>query len=119
MSSDGAGKKALQGPQPEPTPKASDTTGSIQDPKAREAKHLQQGDWPANPPESVAKTLLPKLLRTTRMLLASQSFFFSYDLDITRRIDNQSSKGSELPLHQSVDPLVSHVVLFIESVTGC
>ncbi len=54
-------------------------------------------------------SLLPKLLRTTRILLASKSFFFSYEYDITRRLGsqgNQSMKGSELPLYKTVDPLV-------------
>lgn len=51
-------------------------------------------------------TLLPKLLRTTKLLLSSQSFFFSYDLDITRRVGYQPPKGSDLPLIMAVDPLV-------------
>ena len=67
----------------------------------------------------VAHTLLPKLLRTTRTLLGSRSFFYSYDLDITRRIGHQVHKSSELPLHKSVDPLFfwnHHLLLpFIES----
>ena len=53
----------------------------------------------------VTNTLLPKLLRTTRMLLGSRNFFFSYELDITRRLGTNDKKG--LPLHKSVDPLVS------------
>ncbi len=53
---------------------------------------------------NLANTLLPKLLRTTRMLLGSRSFFFSYDFDITRRLDTQEKKSSDLPLHKSVDP---------------
>ena len=62
-----------------------------------------------SPRQSNARTytLLPKLLRTTRLLLVSQSFFFSYDLDITRRLGTQELRGSELPLHKSVDLLVS------------
>lgn len=51
-------------------------------------------------------TLLPKLLSTTRLLFASQSFYISYDLDITRRVGYQLPKGSDLPLIMSVDPLV-------------
>ena len=52
-------------------------------------------------------TLLPKLLRTTRMLLGSRSFFFSYELDITRRLGTNDGKGSLIPLYKSADPLVS------------
>ena len=60
---------------------------------------------------NVTNTLLPKLLRTTRMLLGSRSFFFSYELDITRRLGTNDQKGSEIPLHKSVDPLVSNALL--------
>lgn len=54
--------------------------------------------------DNVTNSLLPKLLRTTKMLLASKSFYFSYDIDITRRIGSQCSR--EVWLHRAVDPLV-------------
>lgn len=57
--------------------------------------------------DHITNTLLPKLLRTTKMLLSSHSFFFSYDYDITRRDGTQVNKKGNLPLHKSVDPLVS------------
>ena len=57
--------------------------------------------------DHITDTLLPKLLRTTKMLLSSHSFFFSYDYDITRRNGTQVNKKGDLPLHKSVDPLVS------------
>ncbi|KAA6412113.1 MAG: hypothetical protein FRX48_04263 [Lasallia pustulata] len=53
----------------------------------------------------IAKKFTPKLLQTTKLLLESRSFFFSYDYDITRRFGSQEVKSSELPLHRSVDPL--------------
>ena len=56
---------------------------------------------------TITNTLLPKLLRTTRILLESRSFFFSYDLDITRRLGTNDGKGSLIPLYKSADPLVS------------
>ena len=56
---------------------------------------------------NVTNTLLPKLLRTTRMLLGSRSFFFSYELDITRRLGTDDGKASLIPLYKSTDPLVS------------
>lgn len=55
--------------------------------------------------ESITNTLLPKLLKTTRVLLASRSFFFSYDYDITRRMGTQETKSKDVPLHRSVDPI--------------
>ncbi|KAI9721718.1 MAG: hypothetical protein M1812_002053 [Candelaria pacifica] len=69
--------------------------------------------------KDVAYTLMPKLLRTTKMLLASSSYFFSYDYDITRSFANQNHKGSDLPLYKTVDPLFfwNHHILtpFIEA----
>jgi hypothetical protein len=55
----------------------------------------------------VAATLLPKLLRTTRLLFgSSQSFYFSYDYDITRSFANSGKyHASEIPLYRDVDPL--------------
>lgn len=54
----------------------------------------------------VAQSLLPKLLRTTQILFgSSQSFFFSYDYDITRSLANRKTTNSELPLYKEVDPL--------------
>ncbi|KAK6497560.1 hypothetical protein TWF481_011964 [Arthrobotrys musiformis] len=74
-------------------------------------------DAPANPDqpieeavdsevvEGVADSLTPKLLRTTKLLLAaSRSFYFSYDYDITRSIVKQTpTTSSEVPLHKKVD----------------
>ena len=55
---------------------------------------------------NVTDTLLPKLLRTTKMLLCSNSFYFSYDYDISRRWGSQDSRSQDLPLHKSFDSLV-------------
>ena len=65
----------------------------------------------ATAPSSGVNQLLPKLLRTTRVLLTSNSFFYSYDMDITRRLGSTSTKASDLPLYKSVDPLVSHALI--------
>lgn len=65
--------------------------------------------------EDTAHNLTPKLLNTTRLLLGSRSFFFSYDWDITRTWSTRRhSAGTSLPLHKLVDPLVrflSHVLV--------
>lgn len=55
---------------------------------------------------NVTNSLLPKLLKTTKMMLGSRSFFFSYDYDITRRFGCQDSRTSDVPLHRKVDLLV-------------
>jgi hypothetical protein len=54
---------------------------------------------------NVAVQLLPKLLRTTKILLGSESFYFSYDHDITRRLGTSTKNSSDLPLSKVVDPL--------------
>lgn len=78
--------------------------------KANQAKKSDTLDSTA---ANVTSTLLPKLLRTTRMLLGSRSFFFSYELDITRRLGAEDNKDSEIPLSESVDPMVSHWLICI------
>lgn len=49
---------------------------------------------------------LPKILRRTKMILTSGSFFFSYDFDLTRRFAllNGTAKA---PSREALDPLVS------------
>lgn len=58
-------------------------------------------------PPSITSTLVPKILQTSHMLLSSRSFFFSFDIDITRRLGTSPTKSNDIPLHKSVDPLVS------------
>lgn len=83
-----------------------DLSGQTSDLKSRKTSQL--GNREAN----TANALVPKLLRTTRMLLSSRSFFYSYDLDITRRLGGENMRNAELPLSKSVDPLVSFSSIF-------
>ncbi|KAF8425882.1 SacI homology domain-containing protein [Tirmania nivea] len=59
--------------------------------------------------EDAVHSLTPKLLHTTRLLLgASKSFFFSYDMDITRPFSQQQQQAQaagDTPLWTNVDPL--------------
>ncbi len=57
--------------------------------------------------DDVANSLLPKLIKTTKLMLASQSFYFSYDYDITRRLGSKDVSSSDVRFHKKVDPLVS------------
>lgn len=68
---------------------------------------LDKNQTEASNTHNVAATLLPKLLRTTRILFGSRSFFFSYEYDITRRLGSPEVRNSEIPMHKIVDPLVS------------
>ncbi|XXH03499.1 hypothetical protein Hte_009904 [Hypoxylon texense] len=59
------------------------------------------------PAPSAGETLMPKLLRFAHIWLGtSRSFYFSYDLDITRSVAAQSATAAAatLPLHQTADP---------------
>ena len=56
---------------------------------------------------NVTSTLLPKLLRTTRLLFQSRSFFYAFDLDLSQRLENVKPRAGDLPLYKSADPLVS------------
>ncbi len=50
-------------------------------------------------------TMLPKILRSSRLILSSRSFFFSYEFDLTRRMS--LLKGvAEAPTRTSLDPTV-------------
>ncbi|MCJ1247170.1 hypothetical protein MMC30_004382 [Trapelia coarctata] len=54
---------------------------------------------------TVADSLIPKLLKTAKLLFSSNSFYFSYEYDITRRLGTNDAKGNAMPLHKSLDPL--------------
>jgi hypothetical protein len=70
------------------------------------ATPIAQADT-APPTRSGIASLLPKLLRTTRLLFgSSHSFFFSYDYDITRSLATQQpTRGADMVLYKDVDPL--------------
>ncbi|KAI0433559.1 SacI homology domain-containing protein [Xylaria sp. FL1042] len=59
------------------------------------------------PPDSTAgESLIPKLLRMAHIWFgSSKSFFFSYDLDLTRSIANRTTTTSHIPLHRVADPM--------------
>ena len=52
--------------------------------------------------------LLPKLLRSTRLILSSRSFYFSYDFNITRRMADPKMLLAKPLTHEDIDPLVSN-----------
>ncbi|KAL2073444.1 hypothetical protein VTL71DRAFT_10768 [Oculimacula yallundae] len=65
--------------------------------------HLDED--PKRDSTDVVESLLPKILRTTQILFgSSQSFFFSYDYDLTRSFANRTTSNLEGSLHERVDP---------------
>ena len=73
-------------------------TDTHDDPKAR--------GTPQGPKYSTTTKLLPRILRTTKMIFTSGSYFFSYDIDLTKRVQDLSPSGQPLN-HKNLDPLVS------------
>lgn len=71
------------------------------DVKPEEIPEALSGDKDAN-----TISLLPKILRTTKMYFSSGNFFFSYEYDLSRGIGKQQVQTS-LPLYRQSDPLVS------------
>lgn len=59
------------------------------------------------PGNTLTASLLPKLLKTTQLLLSSKTFYYSYDYDITRSLPTQRQSTSDIPLFKDVDPQVS------------
>ncbi|KAL8693432.1 MAG: hypothetical protein Q9218_001742 [Villophora microphyllina] len=68
-------------------------TNGAEDMPAEEAS--QHGGELLPQESDVTSNLLTRLLRTTKMLFASQSFFYSYDYDITRRLGDQRPPGAK------------------------
>ncbi|KAI9849158.1 MAG: hypothetical protein M1837_005388 [Sclerophora amabilis] len=72
--------------------------------KEKEAESAA-GNGDLNNDGNVTISLLPKLLRTTRILFRNNNFFFSYEYDITRSIVTQRGDSTSVPLRKIVDPL--------------
>ncbi|GAD95719.1 SacI domain protein [Paecilomyces variotii No. 5] len=96
--------------------KESDSVGTLPGPEISDVKEeattaAPEGVVPSKeeareehtPDETVA--LMPKLLRYTKLLFASNNFFFSYDYDLTRRFSVEDPIKAHAPLHTRVDPL--------------
>lgn len=99
----------------------SDTAGKVEDqsnPVATDNKEQADLGKNAQPgSSSVADTLIPKLLKTTKLLLSSNSFYFSHEYDITRRLGTDDANCNEVPFHESLDPLVCDLLAAYVSVT--
>ncbi|KAI9831021.1 MAG: hypothetical protein M1819_005259 [Sarea resinae] len=96
--------KTEAGGSPKPAPELPAVNGGIAN-ESKGAQPSEEAESKESTSSDVTSTLLPKLLRTTRILLTSRSFFFSYDYDITRSLATQGTQASDLPLYQKVDPL--------------
>ncbi|KAI1429177.1 SacI homology domain-containing protein [Xylaria sp. FL1777] len=69
------------------------------------SKTVSQGKVDVRPGSIAGESLTPKLLRMAHIWFgSSKSFFFSYDMDLTRSIASQTTTTSHIPLHRMVDP---------------
>ena len=58
------------------------------------------------PPDDMSMVLLPKTLRTARLLFSSKSFYYSHEHDLSHSLWKQPNPGSTAPLFKQFDPLV-------------
>jgi hypothetical protein len=92
--------------EPEPQRETTVSTSALTPDSAQKEEPVPSAsDVDKTDDKDIAESLLPKLLRTTQILLGSRNFFFSYDYDITRSFANRRTTNSELPLYTEVDPL--------------
>lgn len=84
-----------------PPPSSKDSTGPFPPPPAKVP--LEEEAKETTP----VSTLLPKLLRTMQFLFGtSRSFYFSYDVDITRSLMKKSDfPETDMPLYSQVDTI--------------
>ncbi|KAI1107174.1 SacI homology domain-containing protein [Jackrogersella minutella] len=97
------GMSSVVGDQPG-SPTSKPKNGSL-DKELSEAVVEEKVDPPPTP--SAGESLMPKLLRFAHIWFgASRSFYFSYDLDLTRSVANRSTTPTtaNIPLHQVADP---------------
>lgn len=80
-----------------------DRSKKEQDDKELSESVVQEtGDPPPGP--TAGESLTPKLLRMAHIWFGtSKSFYFSYDLDITRSLASRAAAGDGSPLHRAVD----------------
>lgn len=92
-------QKRTMGMGSSPPPSTKDSSGPFQAPPTKGLPDNQSIDV------APVSALLPKLLKTAQFLFGtSRSFYFSYDVDITRSIAKRSdTPDSGTPLHAQVD----------------
>ncbi|CAJ2502821.1 Uu.00g102150.m01.CDS01 [Anthostomella pinea] len=67
------------------------------------------------PAPSAGESMIPKLLRMAHIWFGtSKSFYFSYDLDITRSVGSREASAANAPLHKTADPTFfwNHTILY-------
>ncbi|KAI0142258.1 SacI homology domain-containing protein [Xylariaceae sp. FL1272] len=79
-------------------------TGKGEDEDKELSKTVVEEKVDPPPAPSAGESLLPKLLRMAHIWFGtSKSFYFSYDLDLTRSLANGGTPNNNSPLHRSAD----------------
>ena len=106
-------KKGAKNPEEESAPENIQASSEPVGESAKKVDELPADTQPeevpaalSGPTDGTTLRLLPKILRTTKLYLASKNFYYSYDYDISRSLGRQIDIQST-PLHKSFDPLVS------------
>lgn len=55
--------------------------------------------------------LLPKIVRSTKLILGARSFFFSYDVNLTRRLAEMGPGEIQNITRDNLNPLVGALLL--------
>lgn len=96
-------------PQDEPAAAAATASSPVSPPASGSAATVKPTQELAEnlpkPSDNTTSTLLPKILKTTKLYFSSRSFFFSYDFDLSRSLGKQRETHSSLPLFKLYDPL--------------
>ena len=75
-------------------------------PTGKGSSGQHEGETSTSPRSGSVQNYLPKILRNSRLILSSRSFYFSYDIDLTRRLAGFTTDGTEQVTHESLNPLV-------------
>jgi hypothetical protein len=81
-----ASATGLERPSNDPTSDASQTLASSDERLEKEAGNMVA----TTSSQDAAVALIPKILKSTRLILTSRSFFFSYDTDLTHRMGTRT-----------------------------
>ncbi|KAI9705698.1 MAG: hypothetical protein M1820_005108 [Bogoriella megaspora] len=109
MSSEDDLTKPKANAKPVEEPKSSgERTAKAVNATTADAIEIQDSEFPQQSEHAVLEEdfsvpLLSKMLRTTRLLLNSRSFFYSYDYDLSHSFTKQPNAGSAAPLFKQFD----------------
>jgi len=92
-------------------PRAAESTSENDSPPVvLEAPQHENAEADAASPQissnEAAGQMLPKILRTAKLLFISQSFYFSYDFNITKRFGSSSTDSLKTVSPEGFEPLV-------------